>query len=746
MRNFLMLACMIVTLAIGQGATMIPALNWTERSDWMNVKTDVTPAAVGDGVADDTAALQAAMNRVTDGTVLYLPPGTYRITNTLTFKPDHRLLGVWMVGHGRDTKLVWDGETGKPMMLDFQATNSRYTGFLMDGRGKATVGLYHAAGSFETEVGHRHLAFLNFTDAGILTDKNPATAEVMIENSLFENCKRGVAFLAFNDYDYTIDGCEFRQCDIAVQCSHGNTYVRNTRFEGSTTADLDLNPEHGSSVRRCASVGSKSFVIFRNSVAPLSVQDCRVSGWTSAEGAVLIGGAPVTIFDCVFSKPPDKTAPVKIRRNGQKLFVSGNVSKETDGVIQPGHTGQVFEIPAGKRSGSLTSADQRFLEETVVVPGKVFDAKVDFGAKGNRTADDTDAIQQTIDAARAFGKGAIAYLPAGVYGISRPLQVTGKDYVIGGSGFRSGLLWKGPNNGTIMEVYDPDHVTIEQLAVGNHDTALPMSNAIDILQVSTAGKPSFITYDDVSVYGMYMRDPFRKGLWLKGLSKSSTVRVRHVQGNIHLVDAAQATVLLGNSYEGSVVIEGKDKQRDGLTGILTRLGTSCTYALYVKDNHSLVASDFYIEQADNGYSLEGGPDDPPGRIVIQEPKLQMNVAKDKTNLAFDIRNYGGQIFVGPLQWYIEPTAMPFVHTGTRPLEIVLWANSFYNTKLAPKLDPAATLALVGCNAISTQLEDQKLDEQGLADTLAHLSLALDDLRRLGEADLRLNHPDVKRAK
>jgi hypothetical protein len=36
----------------------IPALHWTERSDWINVKTDITPAAVGDGVKDDTAALQ----------------------------------------------------------------------------------------------------------------------------------------------------------------------------------------------------------------------------------------------------------------------------------------------------------------------------------------------------------------------------------------------------------------------------------------------------------------------------------------------------------------------------------------------------------------------------------------------------------------------------------------------------------------------------------------------------------------
>lgn len=736
----LLLGCACV-MALAQ--PMIPALTWTERSDWTNVKTDITPAAVGDGLADDTAALQKALDSVTDGTVLYLPPGTYRITNTLVFKPTRRLLGIWIVGHGRDTKLVWDGEAGKPMLLDYQATNSRFMGFLMDGRSKATVGLYHAAGSFETEVGHRHLAFLNFTDAGILTDKNPATAEVMIENSLFENCKRGIAFLAFNDYDYTIDGCEFRRCDIAVQCSHGNTYVRNTHFEGSTTADLDLNPEHGSSVRRCTSLGSKTFLIYRNPVAPLTVQDCRVEGWTNTEGAALIGGAPVAMFDCVFTKPPDKTPPVKLRRNGQRFVVSGNVSKETGGVIQPGNQEQVFEIPSGKRSGNLTSAGQSFLQDTVAVPTKVFDAKVDFGAKGDWNTDDTDAIQKTIDAARAHGKGAIAYLPTGVYRVTRPLQVTGKDYSIGGTGFRSGLLWQGPDGGNIIEVTDPDHITIEQLSVGNHDIALPMTNAIDILQTST-GKPSFITYDDVSVYGMYQRDPFRKGLWLKGLSKNSTVLVRHAQGNIHLVDAAQATVLLANSYEGSVVIEGKDKRRDGMIGILTRLGTSCTYALFVKDNHSLIASDFYIEQADNGYNFAGGADDPPGRITIQEPKMQMNVEKGKDNLAFNIANYGGQLFVGPLQWYCDPPVMKLAQTGQRPLEIVFWANSFYSTKLDAKTE-TAKIALIGCAAISAKLEGEQLDEQSTADTLRHLAVALDDLRLLGETDLRLNHPDVKLA-
>src|SRR4051794_28059368 len=42
----------------------IPSLRWQMRSDWINVRTDVTPRAVGDGKADDTAAIQQALDRL----------------------------------------------------------------------------------------------------------------------------------------------------------------------------------------------------------------------------------------------------------------------------------------------------------------------------------------------------------------------------------------------------------------------------------------------------------------------------------------------------------------------------------------------------------------------------------------------------------------------------------------------------------------------------------------------------------
>jgi hypothetical protein len=97
----------------------IPALGWEERSDWINLKTDVTPAAIGDGQADDTAAIQRAFAEVHDGSILYFPPGTYRITAPLMLKnaTGARWIGGLIIGHGRETKWIWDGREGGTMLL-----------------------------------------------------------------------------------------------------------------------------------------------------------------------------------------------------------------------------------------------------------------------------------------------------------------------------------------------------------------------------------------------------------------------------------------------------------------------------------------------------------------------------------------------------------------------------------------------------------------------------------------------------
>ena len=59
----------------------LPVLNWEPRSDWISVKDH---GAVGDGKADDTEAIQAVLSQVKTGMTIYFPPGTYRLTRTVT--------------------------------------------------------------------------------------------------------------------------------------------------------------------------------------------------------------------------------------------------------------------------------------------------------------------------------------------------------------------------------------------------------------------------------------------------------------------------------------------------------------------------------------------------------------------------------------------------------------------------------------------------------------------------------------
>ncbi|MFG0250643.1 MAG: glycosyl hydrolase family 28-related protein, partial [Phycisphaeraceae bacterium JB051] len=145
----------------------LPTLNWQERSDWINVKTDITPAATGDGVTDDTAAIQAALNNMTHGSVLYFPAGVYRISQTLNIlDPGVRLEGLWLVGHGADTTLAWYGETGGTMMSNPGVARSQFTGMVFDGRNIAAVGFDNNNNYFDTQTRWSKLAFYNFTTSG----------------------------------------------------------------------------------------------------------------------------------------------------------------------------------------------------------------------------------------------------------------------------------------------------------------------------------------------------------------------------------------------------------------------------------------------------------------------------------------------------------------------------------------------------------------------------------------------------
>jgi hypothetical protein len=271
-----------------------------------------------------------------------------------------------------------------------------------------------------------------------------------------------------------------------------------------------------------------------------------------------------------------------------------------------------------------------------------------------------------------------------------------------------------------------------------------------------------MAYDGVFVYGMYQKQPLRKGLHFNGLGEKAVVIGHHVQGNLRFIDSARATILMRCSYEGSVIVEGKDRRRDGFLGFQTRLSTITTHGVYVRDNHSLVMSDFYVEQADDGYVLEGAAGDPPGRVTVQGAKVQFNVPKDhpEKGTAMDIRNYGGEIFFGPDQFYVEPSRVRIRHRGEAKLDLYILACCFYRTTLDVQTAPSAGMWRLGNEgsasmwrlgnegvAISPKDEvlpyENRADDNVPPDRLARIAAALDDLRRLGELDLSLNHAESR---
>ena len=728
-----------VMALVSAGATtaaQLPVLAWSERSDWINVKTDVTPAAVGDGITDDTAAIQAALNTPGSGGTVYFPPGTYKVTGTLALNGSTARFGVNLIGHGRSTILAWSGATHADFFVINGNPYARYVGLVLDGRGFAGTGFCHrnSVGWFETCIVYRHVGLYNFTGNGIhaVAGDAAAMAETSYENCIFDHCATGMRMGGFNDYNHSFIGCDFIACGHGISCQNGSFAARECFFSGSTTADVHARPEHACSIRRCKSTRSRRFIDFDNSVSPCIVQDCYVTDWTDTGGAVHQRSTPMLLINSRFVDPPDSTAPV--RMTGRAVLCN-NAAPRSSAVVAGASA--VYTVPAGAcppRVGSHAGSDiTTFVNSTFAVPPVTYDAKVDFGAVGDGTADDTVALQNTINAARTAGGGAIAYIPRGNYRITSTLLMTGSNYVVGGSGYWSRLVWRGSAGGTMMRLTDPDRVILQNLMVGHHDSG-PMNNGIDIEQTSVSGGRSRMTYEGVYVHGKYQKQPEQKGLLLNGLGSNCTVVLNLVEGNLRITHCASATIIAPLTYEGSITVDDTRSPRTGFLGFMTRLSTINSYGVQVRNNNHFVMSDWYTEQCDHGVSLSGTPGHPSGRISIQGVNCDFSGRAHARLLTID--DYRGQVFLSN-QVYVNPP-VSIVQTGTGPLNIVLFSTLWYKTSLVFSAS-TATLSALGNQSSGGGTAPPDSDT---ARTLTDLAAALDDLQRLGNLDLDLNFPFV----
>ena len=585
--------------------------------------------------------------------------------------------------------------------------------------------------------------FRNFRAQGFLSVNDDldgaSTAEIAFLHSVFENCGTGISFTSFNDYDYTFDGCLFKNnLKVAVECLHGNFYIRNTRFE-SNALDVMANPEHGSSIRRSVSNGSGTFLKSSNSISPITVEQCFIANWKGSS-AIVSSGAPLTLFDNTFKHSEPTAVPLQAD-SGQSFIMAAN-QLVGPAALSPQNLPNAVsvELPFPK---AVLNENTSFIPAVAVLPGKHFDAKRDFGATGDGRADDTVAIQKAIDAARTFGQNGIAYLPAGNYRITHPLEVSGANYGFGGSGYFSRIIFAGSPDDNAINVHPDGKLTVENLMVVRDGCSVKDRNVIwvggkgaDIRQFPSKGG-SRVRYHNVYWFGKYCHGPFILGLRLEDLSANDTVLIENTEGNIHSINSGAATILAPISYEGTVWVKGA--ARGGILGILTRLATLSQYSIFVEDNQSLIASDFYIEQAvANTITLRGNPGKPPGRITLSDPKLDLARAAGQADASsVNVDNYFGEInFVATQLYPPSLGAQMKVLGGGTTLQIF---GCFCNVKefvFVPKSMNVNMLSSLGSNGFTSSLSNFP----GIRHDPARARNALLDLRRLGELDWKLNYP------
>ena len=435
--------CMLLaTLLAAASSAVFAASVMTTRPDDPKAVTlsSAEFGARGDGQADDSAALQAAIdkaeNHVREG-IVFVPPGRYRLTRTVYVWP-----GVRVFGYGA-TRPVFVLAANAPgfqkgvgvmvMFTGARSANPPRPGFRIPFPPPGSVPpnsaiadanpgtFYSAMSNIDFDIGdanpaaiairfhaaqHAYLSHMDFHTGsglaaltqigneaedlrfyggryGILTDKPSPAWQFTLIDSLFEG-----------------------QRDAAIrEHEAGLTLIRDT-FRGVPTA-IDIDPHYSDQ---------------------LWVKDCRFENISRA--AVIISNEKRPLTEIGFENAVSKDVPVfaLFRESEKKVAGKGpiyQVGNFNYGLIVPGDatTGSIGMLYDAKPLSSLPAPMPPAIP--ALPPTQDWVNVHTLGVAGDGAADDTAAIQKAIDGHR------VLYFPSGSYLVRDTLTLKPDTVLIG---------------------------------------------------------------------------------------------------------------------------------------------------------------------------------------------------------------------------------------------------------------------------------------------------------------------------
>ncbi len=437
-------------------------------ASWENLKTIF--GAKGDGVTDDTSAIQAALDSLSSHpAVLWIPRGTYIITRPLTVTG---LSDITILGEDPlNTSISWAGSQGGTMLTLSGCTSFNIGRLTWDGRGATGVDIevtWDDVSNFYPTRNYIHDSRIINTETGIHTGWAGETTVARVHFD--HNTVAGLSLGDWNALNWNVLDCLFTDDAIGVTNWYGAGAfnVSNSVFVRSTVADIKMGNTGPFSIRSNLSMDSMTFFLTGDTGAPANI---IIQGNTIVNpGSTPIAtGTPgsLLVFDNQFLGLNPNFNILYSFCNSPATFMSvGN----TYSVSQPfgGNIGQYTSVDEAASTADLSV--QVSVPTEIYVPPfsnrQVFDLFA--GASGT-------AMQAAIDAASAVG--GVVHLSEGSYNVTQPLEISQQASVgILGDGALTTLVVPSTFQGPVIESYGK---TV-QLEDFRFDSYSPLSTDIQL--------------------------------------------------------------------------------------------------------------------------------------------------------------------------------------------------------------------------------------------------------------------------
>ena len=387
--------------------------------------------AVGDGVADDSAVLQKAIDaaKAKGFGIVFLPEGRYRITRTI-YVPK----AVRLIGYGAQRPVVVLGKA-TPGFQEADADDkgkARYMIWFTDRVPQAGEPVRDAnAGTFYSALSNVNL---------VIEEGNPAAVALrthFAQHSYIAHAdiQIGGGKAGIFDVGNEIEDVRFFGGDYGIYTtkpSPGWPFMMvDTHFEGQRKAAIQTQ-EAGLTIVRLTATHVPTVVETNpNFIEKLYMEDCRFDDVSGP--AIVISQENTSQNQINLRNVACRKVPVlaSFRQTGKTVTGAG-AAGELYRVESFTHGNQMDDLSA---KASIRTTQSLKALETFPAPSatdlpalpemKTWASVRDFGAKGDGITDDTYAIQKAID------QKATVYLPQGRYRVTETLVLKANTALIG---------------------------------------------------------------------------------------------------------------------------------------------------------------------------------------------------------------------------------------------------------------------------------------------------------------------------